>query len=516
MKKYSILVLLFSLTFSTLFAQGDIREMQILHWNDLHATNMPYEVRRTDRNTGEETRFNVGGISGVLGYINKFRNENTLVVNAGDDYQGSPISSITQGFSQIELLNLFNLDAFALGNHEYDYGWWTLDSGLQLANFDYLSANIYNDNENRLEGKPWIIREFNGIKTGIIGLNSPELMQLSLPDNVKGIRVLDSDSVIAVAVQQLKNENVNLIILLTHVGVETDRRFAEKFYTDIDLIIGGHSHTPLFRPENINGCYIVQAGSRGRWVGKIDLKVDIERDTIVSFYSELVETVFDSSIYDVNAHSIIENMLAEIEPVMQEVIGHLETDWKRSYSSESNLGQWQADVFKDKAASDIAFLNAGGIRKDLSAGEIKVVDIWEINPFGNTVVTFNVTGETLRQMLENNLTITLNDIKTGGSSDMLISSGVEVLYDPDNFETSQPIVVSVKVNGEDLDENRIYSISTNNYMAAQFRKYFGEVEQTIEIYDTRVIDRDMIMDAVKEQKVINSVLEERIKKVSKN
>ncbi|MEB2330571.1 MAG: 5'-nucleotidase C-terminal domain-containing protein [Ignavibacteriaceae bacterium] len=514
MKNFFISLTLITIFFNSGFAQENIRELQILHWNDMHSTNTPYEVKRKDRKTGEEKRYTVGGTSGVLGYINKFRNPNTLVLNAGDDYQGSPISTITRGFSQVHLLNLFNLDAFTIGNHEYDYSWQSLDSALKLANFDYLSANIFNENLNRLEGKAWIVKEVNGIKTGIIGLNSPELLQLTLPENMGGIRILDSDSVISVAIKQLKAENVNLIVLLTHAGVETDKLFAEKFYGDVDLIVGGHSHTPIFNAENINGTYIVQAGSRGRWIGKVNLEIDIDKDTIVSFSSELVETVYDQSINDSNAENIVKKMLADIEPQMQEVIGYLETDWKRSYTQESNLGQWQADAIRKRTGTDITFLNAGGIRKDLPAGEIKVVDIWEINPFGNNIVKFEVTGKTLKEMVENNLNISMNEIKNAGSSDKLVVSGVEILYNPDNFEADGDLLVSLKVNGDELSMERSYSISTNNYMAAQFRKYFGEVEQSINIINTGLIDRDVILDAVKEQKRINSVLEERIKTVS--
>lgn len=207
-------------------------------------------------------------------------------------------------------------------------------------------------------------------------------------------------------------------------------------------------------------------------------------------------------------------MLADIEPQMQEVIGYLETDWKRSYTQESNLGQWQADAIRKRTGTDITFLNAGGIRKDLPAGEIKVVDIWEINPFGNNIVKFEVTGKTLKEMVENNLNISMNEIKNAGSSDKLVVSGVEILYNPDNFEADGDLLVSLKVNGDELSMERSYSISTNNYMAAQFRKYFGEVEQSINIINTGLIDRDVILDAVKEQKRINSVLEERIKTVS--
>ena len=110
--------------------------------------------------------------------------------------------------------------------------------------------------------------------------------------------MLDVDSVVSAAIVSLKMERCDMIILLTHIGVDNDKVLAQKFHGDVDVIIGGHSHTPLFKPVIENGVVIAQAGSYSRWLGKLDLVVDTENDTVISHNGVLIETVLDSALYD--------------------------------------------------------------------------------------------------------------------------------------------------------------------------------------------------------------------------
>src|SRR4030095_9309971 len=403
-----VFISLFSLSNSLNESCGQtIKEITILHWNDFHARNQPYKVSKKYSATGEQVYFYVGGTSNMLGYLNKYRTPESLVLNAGDDFQGTPISNFTRGRSQIELMNLYNVDAFVLGNHEFDYGQFSLDSALQQANFPVLSANVFMKSKNSLMGTPYITKEINGVKFGIIGITLPELFETSLPANVSDLVMLNTDSVIQAGINGLKNENADVIILLTNAGMNGDYGFADRFYKDVDIIVGGHSHTPLFKPERRNGVVIVQAGSYARWLGKLDLKVDTDKDTVIGSHGTLIETVMDSSIYDRVAAKKVDNMVEQYMPELNVVIGKLETYWKASYNNESNLAQFEADMFRQKTGTDIGFINGGGVRKSLAKGDILVSDIWEINPFGNTVQTFTVSGKTLRQMIKNYIKLKL-------------------------------------------------------------------------------------------------------------
>ena len=506
MKKYLILTL-FLVFVLPVYSQnsddGNIKELTILHWNDFHARNMPYTISKKD-STGEKKNIFVGGTASLLGYVNKYRNDNSLLLNGGDEYQGTPISSITKGFSQVQLLNLFKLDAFVLGNHDFDYGMYTLDSALQLANYKYLSANLYIKNKKRTFGKPYIIKDINGIKIGIIGVSPIELMTLTLPKNVSDIQLLNTDSVITADAKELKKEKCNLIILLSHNGEDVDKKFAEKHPKDINIIIGGHSHTPIFKPEVINGVLVCQAGSYGRWLGKLDLKIDVKKDSVISYFGKLIETDFDSTIYDKPAEEKVESMLAAIEPEMKRPIGKVLADWKKNA-----LGQWEADAIKDIIKTDMSFLNSGSIRKDMLAGDITIGDVWEINPFGNSMMKFSVSGKTLRQMVSNMLSASSRD-------DNILLSGIYIQYDSRLMKDGTPdFITSMKINGKDFDENSSYTISTNNYVVSQLKKYFGEIPEEIKAEDTNILDRDLIIEAVEKQKEINPVFEKRIVDIGK-
>lgn len=494
MKLFSVFLLLSSL----LLAQQ--QELTILHWNDFHSQNLPYQVKSRNRSTNSDTTFFVGGSAAFASYLKKHRtaSENVLVLHGGDDFQGSPISTITKGKSQIDLLNLLKPDAMQLGNHEFDYGRHQLIEHLKSAVFQVLSSNIIDDNTDAPFAPPYVIKQIGTLKVGIIGVMSTELSTLSLPDNVKGLTVRDPSATINSLIPELKKQQVDIIIALSHLGVYEDSVLAMKS-PDVDVIVGGHTHTPLFRPKVVNGVVITQAGSRGRWLGKISLTVDTEKDTIVKSFAELIEC----RTADVAPDSIVAATVDALESLaakeLNETIGTLALDWKREGSKESNIGNWITDALREYAKADIAFQNSGGIRKELLAGNIIVRDLWEISPFGNTLVTFSVDGATLRKMVQHQLSL---------KDDFCQVSGLQVVY---KIVNGQRMLYNLKVNNALVSDTKSYSIVTNNYVAAQSKKYFGIdlTPGTMKLHT--VADRDVLIEAVKKQKVIRSVVEGRIK-----
>lgn len=495
-----------------IYAQYNVKEITIIHWNDFHAYNQIH--KGTKKNSGTEDIYYFGGTGSMLGWVNRLRNDHSLVLNAGDDFQGTPISNFTRGKSQIELLNLYGLDAFTIGNHEFDYTDASLDSALLLAKFNYLSANVWLKSKNRLIGKPYVIKEVNGVKVGIIGITAPDLTELELPENLTDIVMLNTDSVITVGTRELKNQKCNLIILLTHDGVDNDKKLAEKFYGDVDIIVGGHSHTPLFKPFIDSGVVIVQAGSYSRYIGFVDLKVDIEKDTLVRYFGRLYETNKDSA-FDAEADAKVNAMVEAIGPELKRVIGKLEVDWKASYSDESNLGQFETDAFRWKTGADIALLNGGSLRKSLNKGDITLSDIWEINPFGNELVVMTVSGKLLIKMLNNNIAIKKANETEGKGSEKMLVSGLTFSFDMNRSNSN--FVQDAKVDGKPVDESKKYTIAVNSYTFSQFKKFFGEVDGARKEYKaTGLIDRDAVIDYIEKLKVVNQEVERRVTDLSKD
>ncbi|MFZ4621843.1 MAG: bifunctional metallophosphatase/5'-nucleotidase, partial [Bacteroidota bacterium] len=409
MKKLSLLLFIFS------FAAAQQTQLTILHWNDFHSQNIPFQVKSKNRVTNTDTTFMVGGSATLASYIKlqKDSSKNVLLLNAGDDFQGTPISAITKGRSQIELMKLINPDAMELGNHDFDYGRDILSGYLKELKFPVLGGNMLDKRTGKPFAKPYTIITVKDVKIGVIGLMSTELHQLCLPDNIKDIEVKELAETVNGLIPELKKQKVNLIIAVTHVGVQGDSLLALAA-PDLDIIVGGHSHTPLFKPKRVNGIMITQAGSRGRWLGKIDITVDTQKDTVLKSYSDLIEC----RTADVTPDPVVEAKVNEFESMaakeMNEVIGVLKTDWKKEGRGESNMGNWITDALREYAKTDIAFQNSGGIRKEMLAGNIMVRDLWEISPFGNTLATFNVDGATLRSMIQFQLSMKEESMQFSG------------------------------------------------------------------------------------------------------
>ncbi|GBD94100.1 endonuclease YhcR precursor [bacterium BMS3Abin05] len=494
--RFRTISVLFFLLFFTLnvFGQAHIR---ILHWNDFHAHNMPMDWKENGK------IYKAGGSAYLEAYLEKYgQGKNWVVtVDAGDEFQGTPISVLTKGMSQIELLNLIRPDVFTLGNHEFDYGEGVLLKDLARAKFPVISANIFNKKTGKLFVKPYLIKTVGTVKIGFIGVITPDLLGLTLPANVRGLKILKPEQVVRKYKAMLR-DSVNIFVVVSHMGVDRDMELASNV-PGIDVIIGGHSHTALQQPKIINGTIICQAGSYGRFLGKLDLWVDTKQNAVVR-YDERLIPVLPSAI---QPNPVVAKKVNELEKQVSDeldvVIGELKTDWLRSGRSESNLGDWEADVMRQYTGTDVAFQNSGGMRKNLFAGPIRKRDLWEINPFSNYFVTFSVTGKELRKILENNV---------NGKGEFLQVSGLRFTYT--SQKPAGQRVLSVSVDGRPLDETKTYSVCTNNFLADHFYRDFGIPRNKRPITTWPELDRNVFIQAVEKQKVIDSKIDGRILDVS--
>jgi len=269
-----ILTLILSVTFSA-FAQ---KKIVILHTNDTHSRIEP--LPETDRYAAGK-----GGVERRINYIGQAREEhdNLLLFDAGDFLQGTPYFNLFKGEVEIEAMNMMGYDAVTLGNHEFDYGLELLEKVVRRATFPIVSSN-YDFSQTALSGliEPYLILKRGGLKIGVIGIGiRPEGLVSS--ENYKGMRYLDPvQTANRVAAQLRREHKCDIIICLSHLGYDPDTRLAEST-RNIDLIIGGHSHTFMKQPDirkNLDerDVMIYQTAGRGVYVGKIEMKLEkIER-----------------------------------------------------------------------------------------------------------------------------------------------------------------------------------------------------------------------------------------------
>jgi 5'-nucleotidase/UDP-sugar diphosphatase len=486
-------------------ARPRLTTLTILHWNDLHSQNVPFKVVVRDSIHKRDSAYYVGGVATLLGYINQLRasRRNLAVVDAGDDFQGTPISTITKGRSQIELLNTIKPDAMILGNHEFDYGLKNLEEDLSLARFPILNANIFDERSGKNFQDPYLVKTFGDVKVGIIGLIMPDLPILTMRENIKGLRILNDVQVVRKYIAELKKQGVNLIVVLSHIGVDADKALADSVRS-IDVIIGGHSHTALFQPIKRNHTIICQAGTRGRWLGDLDLTVDLAGDSVYRYNGKIIETVVGNVPADSVAAAKATELESSIAGELNQVIGTLKVDWWTKYNHESNIGDWAADAMREYAHTDIAFANSGGFRKNLYAGSITVRDIWEIFPFSNHFLTFQVPGKMLRRMIA---------WQVSRKVELMEVSGMRYKYN--SSKPSGQRVVSIEVSGEPVDDSKMYSIVTNEYVTGHLHDFFGIPEKGITLTQLAKVDHDVFVEAVKKQKAISSRVEGRIVDIAK-
>ncbi|KAA3597132.1 MAG: bifunctional metallophosphatase/5'-nucleotidase [Calditrichaeota bacterium] len=486
MKKFLLLLLLST----TLLSCEQTHELTIFHYNDFHSANLPTKVK-TD--SGDVW---VGGVAELysLYHSEASKVENQIFLNAGDDFQGSPVSEITKGESQIELLKLVRPDAFVLGNHEFDYGKGILSSYFGKVNFPILCANVWDKEKGELLAPfPYTVLKSGDLKIGVIGLLAEDLLELVLKENSKGMKVLPIVETAKKYVNELKVGEVDFIVALTHIGLKEDIRLAQNV-PEIDVIIGGHSHTKVDTPIVENGVVICQAGSRGEFLGKLDLK--IKEGKVISHNGVLIKNVGYRPDKEIAAKvAEFESLVSE---ELSEVIATLETDWVRNWHGESNLGNWETDAMREKFGCDIAFMNSGGLRKNLPKGEVTIRDFWEINPFGNTFVEFKVNGKDLRKLVEFQV--------SGKNREFLQLSGL-------SYTHLGKEVQEILVNGEKPKAEKFYSIIVNNYMIGHFYKFFGLSPDNIEFRELDVIDKELFIEVAREQKVLKSVVEGRVKEI---
>jgi len=499
-KKTSFFLSLLIIYSTIVFAEQ--QTLRILHWNDFHSQNVPMKVVAKDSITGKESTYLVGGTAALLGYINKEKeNRNDVIVlNAGDDFQGTPISSLTFGQSQIELMNIIHPDAVTLGNHEFDYGVEHLSTDIALAQYPIVCSNVYVKSMNQPLGDATKIITIGKLKIGLIGFTPPDLEILTVKKNIEGLELKKINDIADSCIKELKSQKVNLIIMLSHMGLDKDSVFADH-HKDVDIIVGGHTHTALFSPIKKNHTIIVQAGSKGQYLGELDLVIDTKIDSILSFKGKLIETKVEDIVADEVAEKKVDEFEDRVNKELNEVIGTLEKSWKREFGKkESNIGDWECDVVREKCNTDIAFVNGAGIRKDLNAGPITLRDMWEINPFNNTLVTFSVSGKMLRTMMEVQAGISARDF-------MQISG---ITFEFDESQSAGEKVTELLFNGIDVDDKKTYSIATNNYIANHLKDFFGIDDPSILLNDTGIVDRETFIEKIRSVKTISSSKDGRI------
>lgn len=278
MRKILILIAVVCLT-ATLPAEAKKRHLLILHTNDTHSCVLPLSSNLTDTA--------LAGRGGFLRRMELVRQErqahpDLLLFDSGDFSQGSPYYNLFKGDVEVGLMNKMDYDAATIGNHEFDLGLDNMARLFRLAQFPVVCAN-YDFTGTPVEGlvKPYVILKRNGLKIGVFGL-SPQLESLVDNTNCVGVKYLNPAEKAMEMVAELKKKKCDVIICLSHLGWGKggqDDQYLISHSSDIDLVLGGHTHTYLENLEYVNNqtgmaVPVDQNGKNGIWVGRIEMEFD--------------------------------------------------------------------------------------------------------------------------------------------------------------------------------------------------------------------------------------------------
>ena len=430
--------------------------LTILHVNDYHGRVKP------SIDKGIDPQEPVGGAAYLAAMIKKARAKNpgtTLLLSAGDMFQGSPVSNVFYGKPVIEIMNELGFDAMTLGNHEFDWGMGVLARMRKEAHFPFLAANVVDSRGNRLPGiRAYAILRTRYAKVAVIGLTTTETEYITKPDNVKGLTFLSPETVLPRLIQKVRQQGASIVIVLSHLGLDADKGLAAAVH-GIDVIVGGHSHTEIPKPlKTESGTIIVQAGAYGLYLGVLELIVNKATGRAVG-YSESsglrLVSAGSQNVPDRKAALIVKKYQDRVKQKFAVVVGETSVDLTAGKGAESNLGNLVADAMRAAAGCRIAFMNSGGIRASIPVGKITMEEVYTALPFDNVLVSMSLTGDQVRQALEQGGTMEFGGLQV---------SGVTVTYD-----LKKPVgerVVKADVGGEPLGPDKVYTVVTNDFLAA--------------------------------------------------
>lgn len=445
-------------------AAADPIRIDVVGTSDLHGWAEPHRAALPDGRILES-----GGLRNLAGYLDILRArlpDGVVLVDAGDMFQGTLLSNLFEGKSLVPVLNLLGYDAMAIGNHEFDYGpegpkaaatqpgddpIGALAAAARAAKFSFLAHNLYvgesADRPAGVDPAGYTIVERRGVKVGILGLATPDTVNVTNPANVSAFRFADMASEALAGAEALRRAGAEVIVGVFHEGnrcadlsdpgdlssCDADRGLIAVLQALpeglFDAVVGGHTHARV--GHFVNGMPVIQSGAHGRAFGLVELSIDphtrrpiagatrirsaipvceqVIRETgdcNAKRFQEgmtLVQATFEGA--PVVANSAVDALLSpfagrvaekQAEPLGAQVARPL----VRQYRSESPLGNALAEVLLQAAGTDFALLNSGGLRADLKPGALTYGALYEVLPFDNNVATLTLTGVQLIQMFE--------------------------------------------------------------------------------------------------------------------
>ena len=441
----------------------NIKKLTILHSNDMHGDFLAEE---TDENL-------VGGVSMLSGYVNKVKKEekNCLYCIAGDMFRGSVIDSEYQGISTIEIMNLLAPDVVTIGNHETDYGVAHLLFIEKCSTFPIINANLHVKTNRARLFKPFHIARVDGMKILFIGILTEEVLSQTKNDGLIGT-FIDVDEA-ATAIGKICNTynavDIDLTVLLTHIGFEEDKKLAEKLDPawGVDIIIGGHSHTFIEEPAVVNDIVIVQAGTGTDQIGRFDINIDTDNNCIDSYKWQTVPIDQTHCPRDPELEQMIRFYKSKTDNKYSRIVTRLKRKLVHpTRTQETELGGFFSDIMKESLGLDIMLLGSGSVRNPEIGPIVLYSDICECFPYDDPLYMIRVTGAQLKRMIKFMLR---DEVWQGAHCEFYqFSTGMRVRYSKSRHEFTR-----FDLDGEPVFDDRVYKVGLQHFHFKNLENFFS-------------------------------------------
>lgn len=473
----------------------------LLHSNDRHG----YIEAREDM----VTKAPVAGADVEMSLLRELRRramvagEPCLLVDAGDIFQGTPVVNETKGACMVDLLGSFGYHLITFGNHEFDYGWPVLLERMKESRFLWLSSTV-DAPVLAPHYRPWVTWDLGWTRVAFLGATTTTTPEKQLEGRLGSITFRDPLVALPPLIRRLREEHgVGVVVLLSHLGSGEDERVAARV-PGIDVIVGGHSHSTMREPLKVGSTWIVQTGASARYVGEVTVSVGDDR-RVAAVEGRLHEVDRQVHPPDPVVADKLRGYTEDLDRRLGVVVGRATAPIDKGICGAwSPLAQLAAEAFREAAGAEIGIMNFGGGRCELTAGPVTLKHVFTALPFGNYVTRFEMTGAELRSVLEENMRRNFIPIPEDqkelfssrglqgdlaglvperGQDGFVVGAGLRFLFDPRRPEGER--LLEVEALGRPLDPARVYSVATNDFLAAggdgfpQFATLDGKVELSV-------------------------------------
>ena len=446
----------------------NLKKLTILHSNDLHGD---FTAEKVDQGL-------LGGVSLLSGYVHQVRKEekNVLYAVAGDMFRGSVIDSEYKGISTIEIMNMLSPDVATLGNHEVDYGIAHLLFIEKCAQFPIINANMYltTNRQTRLF-KSHVILEVDGMKIMFIGILTEEVLAQARQERLIGsfVNVHEAATEIGKICNTHRTEDIDFTVLLTHIGFKEDQMLAELLDPNwgIDVIIGGHSHTLMQEPCVVKGIPIVQAATGTNQIGRFDIMIDTDTNSIDSYTWQLIPINDQNCPRDLELEELLSKYQEATDEKYDRYITRLADTYTHSVRNrETQLGKIFADLFRDCFNVDIMLIGSGDIRVRAMKPLVLFRNLTEAFPYHDEFYRVTVTGKQLKRMIHY---LFRPEALNGGHKEFYqFSRGLRFVV-----SIPEQRVLEITYEGEPIDDERLFRIGLQRYHLKNLKEFLDVSEE---------------------------------------